>query len=149
MTILKPEFVEIKTRDGLTLPGLFYAAQKPKAVAIYLHGNGSASVFYNESKNHPLAAALARQRTSILYFNNRGAHVIKRLSVGTGQKRPRRNYGMAYEKIKESIPDIDGAISFLKKRGYRKFYLIGTSTGANKICVYNYYKPKNVFNKYV
>ena len=56
---------------------------------------------------------------------------------------------MAYEKIKDCIKDIDGVISYLKKLGYQKFYLIGESTGANKICVYNYYKPENKVSKYV
>ena len=56
-----------------------------------------------------------------------------------GKKEERKRFGMAYEKIKECIEDIDGAISFLKKHGYRKFYLAGASTGANKICVYNFY----------
>src|SRR6185503_9027609 len=45
--------------------------------------------------------------------------------------------------------DIDGAIEFLEAQGYEEFYLIGESTGANKICVYNYYKPNNKISKYV
>lgn len=145
----KPKFVEFETEDGLTLPGLLYAAPKSKAVAIYLHGNGSSSVFYDEAKNRALASALARKGVATLYFNNRGAHIVKKLSVRLGKKEERRPFGMAYEKIKECVPDIDGAVRFLKKRGYRAFHLIGASTGANKICVYNFYKPKNDFKKYV
>jgi pimeloyl-ACP methyl ester carboxylesterase len=56
---------------------------------------------------------------------------------------------MAYEKIKECVPDIDAALAFLKGRGFRTFYLIGASTGANKICVYNMYKRRNAVAKYV
>ncbi|MEK7550467.1 MAG: hypothetical protein AAB535_01670 [Patescibacteria group bacterium] len=33
--------------------------------------------------------------------------------------------------------------------GYSEFYLVWVSTGANKICVYDHCKPKNVFSKYV
>jgi predicted alpha/beta hydrolase len=40
--------VQIATEDGLTLPGIFYEAQNSKKAAIYLHGNGSSSVFYKD-----------------------------------------------------------------------------------------------------
>lgn len=147
--MIKPEFIEFPTKDGLTLPGLLYRGEKDKAVIINLHGNGSSSVFYDETKNRPLVSALAKKNVSILYFNNRGAYNVKKLYVRRGQKEIKKRFGMAYEKIKECVEDIDGAISFLKKRGYRKFYLVGASTGANKICVYNFYKPKNDIEKYI
>ncbi|MBI4217409.1 MAG: DUF1749 domain-containing protein [Parcubacteria group bacterium] len=146
---MEPKFIEFQTKDGLTLPGLLYRGKKDKAVVIYLHGNGSSSVFYDETKNRPLAFALTKKNISILYFNNRGAHIIKKLNVRRDKKEERKYFGMAYEKIKECILDIDAAIVFLKKQGYRKFYLAGSSTGANKICVYNLYKPKNDVEKYV
>lgn len=148
MKTSKPEFIEFQTKDGLTLPGLLYRAQG-KSVVIYLHGNGSSSIFYDAAKNHTLVPALAKKNISILYFNNRGAHIIKKLYVRHGKEEERKRFGMAYEKIKDCIIDIDGAISFLKKQSYRKFYLAGASTGANKICVYNFYKPKNNVEKYI
>ena len=146
----KPEFLEFQTSDGLVLPGLLYRSKKGRAVVIYLHGNGSSSIFYNAKKNQAhMASTLVSKSISIFYFNNRGAHFIKTLYVKRGRKEERRRYGMSYEKIKECVPDIDGAVSFLKKQGYREFYLAGASTGANKICVYNFYKPRNEFKKYV
>ena len=145
----KPEFVELVTQDGLTLPGLLYESARSKTAVIYLHGNGSSSIFYDETENKPLASALDKKNISILYFNNRGAHIIKKLYAKEGKKEVRKRFGMAYEKIKDCIPDIDGAIAFLKKRGYKTFYLVGASTGANKICVYNFYKPQNEIGKYV
>ena len=141
--MIKPEFIEFSTPDGLTLPGLLYRAKRSRAVLIYLHGNGSSSIFYDEAKNRTLATALARKNISTLFFNNRGAHIIKRLTVRRGGKERRGSFGMAHEKIRECVHDIDGAVAFLKKQGYRKFYLAGASTGANKICVYNFYRPKN------
>ncbi|OGH64590.1 MAG: hypothetical protein A2821_03425 [Candidatus Magasanikbacteria bacterium RIFCSPHIGHO2_01_FULL_41_23] len=149
MKTIEPKFIEFPTTDGLTLPGILYRGEKDKTAVIYLHGNGSSSVFYDETENQPLASALAPNNISILYFNNRGAHIIKKLNVKLNGKYERRLFGMAYEKIKECIYDIDGAISFLKKQGYSKFYLAGASTGANKICVYNFYKPKNEIAKYI
>lgn len=141
--------VEFDTEDGLRLPGLLYEVKGSKKVAIYLHGNGSSSIFYGVNENQDLPNALNKKGVSLLKFNNRGAHIIKKLNVRTGDEVERKNFGCAYEKIKDCIFDIDGAIKFLQGLGYKEFYLIGASTGANKICVYNYYKPKNVFSKYI
>lgn len=141
--------VQIKTKDGLTLPGILHEAHRSKAVAIHLHGNGSSSVFYYDDRQADMAAALAARGISLLLFNNRGAHYVKRLNIVKKGRSTRKRFGMAYEKIKDCIQDIDGAISFLRKRGFRTFYLIGESTGANKICVYHYYKPRNKVKKYV
>lgn len=149
MKLFEPKFVEINTKDGLTLPGLLYRKPKDKAAVIYLHGNGGSSVFNKQTKYWPLAEALAKQNISTLYFNNRGAQVINKLYVQRGKTVVRKRFGMAFEKIKECVADIDGAVAFLKKQGYRTFYLVGSSTGANKICVYNFYKPKNEIKKYI
>ncbi|MFA5925630.1 MAG: DUF1749 domain-containing protein [Parcubacteria group bacterium] len=145
----QPKFIEFKTKDGLKLPGLLYGVKKTEKIAIYLHGNGSSSVFYDKTENKILADALKKHNISIMFFNNRGANIVKKLDVKKGERKERKKYGMAFEKIKECIEDIDGAIYFLGKLGYKEFYLIGSSTGANKVCVYNFYKPKNQIIKYV
>lgn len=145
----EPKFVDFKTIDGLTLPGLLYESKGSKKVVIYLHGNGSTSVFYDEKENRDLPEALNKNGISTLKFNNRGANIIKKFTIIKNGVEERIPFGMAYEKIKECVLDIDGAVKFLQKLGYEEFYLAGASTGANKICVYNHYKPKNIFKKYV
>lgn len=144
-----PTLVQIKTEDGPVLPGLLYEAPKSKKVAIHLHGNGSTSVFYHDDQRDEQVKAMREKGISFLLFNNRGANYIKTLDIKKKGKVERKRFGMAYEKIKDCIQDIDGAIATLEKMGYREFYLIGESTGANKICVYNYYKPKNKVSKYI
>ncbi len=142
--------VQIKTADGLTLPGLLYKTKNSQKVAIHLHGNGSSSVFYSDDQRETLAKTLGNEGISLLMFNNRGAHYIKKLDIQKpNEEIEQKLFGMAYEKIKECVQDIDGAISFLKSKRYKEFYLIGESTGANKICVYNFYKPKNKVSKYI
>ena len=143
------EFVEFETEDGLTLPGLLYKAKGSKKVAIYIHGNGSSSIFYDESEHRDLPKELNNKEISFLKFNNRGAHIIKKLNVKVGENVERKKFGCAYEKIKDCVLDIDAALKFLQKLGYTEFYLIGASTGANKICVYNHYRPNNVFSKHI
>jgi pimeloyl-ACP methyl ester carboxylesterase len=144
-----PKLVQIQTEDGLILPGLLYEAPKSEKVAVHLHGNGSTSVFYSDDQRGILAQALIEEGISFLLFNNRGAHYIKKLDIIARGKKTQKRFGTAYEKIKECVYDIDGAVDFLKNRGYREFYLIGESTGSNKICVYNFYKPNNRVAKYI
>lgn len=144
-----PKFVEFETEDGLSLPGLLYRPRGSKRALINLHGNGSSSVFYDEFENRILASALAKKGISLLAFNNRGAHIIKKINVKKNDKVERKRFGMAYEKIKDCILDIDAAIKYLEKQGFNEFSLIGFSTGANKICIYHYYKPKNKVSNYI
>lgn len=149
MKEIDPKFIEFKATDGFVLPGLLYKAPKPKAAAIFLHGNGSSSIFYNKDWNQIFAEALAKNNISSLYFNNRGANIIHKLTAHTKNKTTRAYFGMAHEKIKECAEDIDGAVAFLNNVGYKTLYLVGGSTGANKICVYDHYRPKNPISKYV
>lgn len=143
------KFVEFNTKDGLVLPGLLYEVEGSKKVAIYLHGNGSSSIFYDESEHRDIPEQLNKKGISFLKFNNRGAHIIKKLNVKKEGGVEREKFGCAYEKIKDCVLDIDGVVKFLEKLGYLEFYLIGASTGANKICVYDHYKPNNIFKKYI
>ena len=84
--VIQPEFVGVQTKDGLNLTGLLYEAKKGRAVAIYFHGHGSSSVFYKGKTNRLLASTLAGKNISTLYFNNRGAHFIKKIYVRRGKK---------------------------------------------------------------
>ena len=144
------QLVSFLTSDHLSLPGLLYEPEKKTdRVAIYLHGNGSSSVFYGAREMNLFAKSLNRVGISFFPFNNRGAHWIKKLNKLVGDKKERILYGMTYELIKECVLDIGGAINFLKDKGYEEFYLIGASTGANKVVVYNYYQPKNPVAKYI
>jgi pimeloyl-ACP methyl ester carboxylesterase len=133
--------VRFETADGLDLAGLLYEPkrQSDRAV-IFLHGTGGASVFESKRTNL-LAETFTRNGIAYFAFNNRGAHVMKRLGGGWG--------GSAYERIRDCVPDIDGAVRMLRRRGYRDLTLVGHSTGANKVAVYDHYKPRNFIKRYV
>ncbi len=147
--MIKAQLVSFLASDKIRLPGLLYEPeQKTNKAAIFLHGNGSASVFYSTERMNILAEELNRKGIAFFPFNNRGAHYIKKLHR-MDESDERIEYGMAYELINECVPDIDGAIEFLKTKGYSEFYLIGHSTGANKIVVYDKYKPANEVKKYI
>ncbi|MEO8033764.1 MAG: alpha/beta fold hydrolase, partial [Acidobacteriota bacterium] len=57
--------------------------------------------------------------------------------------------GSAHEVLRKCVPDIDGAVAELRRRGFRDFTLVGHSTGANKVAVYDHFKPRNSIRRYV
>lgn len=137
--------VRFEATDGVALTGALYEPKKKTTRAIvFLHGNGGASVF-EARRTNVLAAEFLARGFAYLPFNNRGAHLMKWLRAG----KKRVGGGMAYERIRDAVPDIDGAARELRRRGYRELYLVGHSTGANKIAVYDHYKPRNPFKRYV
>lgn len=142
------ELVQLLSTDKLKLPGLLYVPDKQtKKVAIWLHGMGDTSVFYSSKRTNALGQALTDEGIAFLAFNNRGAHEKKTLSIANSEERFQG--GSNYEIISDCIKDIDGAVAFLNSKKYTEFYLIGHSSGANKICVYNQHAAHNPFSKFV
>ena len=140
------KLVRFEATDGVTLSGLLYAPPRsaPSRVVIYLHGTGGSSVFDSGRTN-----LLAQQFTDAGYvffpFNNRGSHLVRRLKAGG-----RSHFGgSAFELIRDAVHDVDGAIREMRRRGYRDLTLVGHSTGANKIAVYQRKKPRNAARRYV
>jgi pimeloyl-ACP methyl ester carboxylesterase len=134
------QLARFSATDGVDLTGLLYQPRRPRGVVIYLHGTGGSSIF-DSKRTNLLAAELLRHHLTFFPFNNRGAHLVRRLGRKLG--------GMAYERIRDCIFDIDGALRFLRSRGYRDIHLAGHSTGANKIAVYDHYKPRNSVRSYI
>jgi pimeloyl-ACP methyl ester carboxylesterase len=137
--------VRFEATDGVELTGLLFEPKRATNRAIvFLHGTGGSSVFESKRTN-AMAAALLQSSVAYFPFNNRGALVMRRMKAG------RRNVqgGCAYERIRDCVYDIDGAARELRRRGYRDLTLVGHSTGANKIAVYDHYKPRNPYKRYV
>lgn len=127
--------------DGAPLAGLLFEPRRRTfRVVIFLHGTGGSSVFESKRTN-ALAAAFAREGIAYFPFNNRGSHIIRRLGRDFG--------GSAFEKIRDCVFDIDGAVRELWSRGYRDITLAGHSTGANKVAVYDSLKRRNRVKRYV
>ena len=147
---MKAELIQFKTPDNLFLPGLLFRSSTfSTKVAIYLHGNGTSSILNAVDKINDIAKSLSKKNISFLVFNNRGAQLIHKAYREIDGKKEKVKTGTAYEIIRDCIYDINGALDYLKTKGFETFYLIGNSTGANKICVYNFYKPKNPFSKFI
>ena len=150
---MKLDFVSLLATDKVMLPGLFYRPDKPaEKAAVWLHGMGDNGTFYNPKRINALARALTKNGVALLAFNNRGAHNRKGLYIDdeTLPEEDRRLAGGThYELIADCVKDIDGAADFLKEQGFSALYLMGHSTGANKICAYHDRAKKNPFKKYV
>lgn len=150
---MRLELVSIVSSDKIWLPGLLYRPEKDTGkVAVWLHGMGDSAAFYKPLLINALGEALAEQGIALLAFNNRGAHNSKSLKIAdeTFPEEDRRYQGGTYyELINDCVKDIDGAVSFLKEQDFSEFYLLGHSTGANKICAYHVSAKENPFTKYV
>lgn len=154
---MKLRFDSFLATDKVMLPGLLYEPEKYKSgaakkAAIWLHGMGDNGIFYKPHLMNALGEALAQNNIALLTFNNRGAHSQKQLKLAD-ETLPEedRSYpgGTHYELIADCVKDIDGAAGFLKEQGFEELYLMGHSTGANKICAYHARVRHNPFAKYV
>jgi pimeloyl-ACP methyl ester carboxylesterase len=133
--------VRFEAVDGIALAGLLYEPRRTsKRAIIWLHGGGGASVFESRRTNL-LASIFIGQGIASFPFNNRGSGIVRRAGDTFG--------GSAFERIRDCVADIDVAIREVWRRGYRDITLAGHSTGANKIAVYDHYKPRNRARRYV
>jgi pimeloyl-ACP methyl ester carboxylesterase len=143
--------VRFDAADGVALAGALFepeaerrgrasSKRHPLRAALWIHGTGGSSIF--ESKRTMLLAPeLTARGIAFFPFNNRGAQIVRRAGKHLG--------GSAYERIRDCVHDIDGAVRELRRRGYRELYLLGHSTGANKIAVYDALRPRNRIARYV
>jgi pimeloyl-ACP methyl ester carboxylesterase len=126
-----PEFsavhlVQFDTPKGVKLSGYWIGALRPKRVIIWTHGLGS-TMF----SKLDIARLLAKDRTAVLMYNNRGHDYVSRIST-TKKSTKSRLGGSAYEVFTESADDISGAIRFAKKTAAKEIVLVGHSTGCQK-----------------
>jgi pimeloyl-ACP methyl ester carboxylesterase len=127
--------VKFPARDDFELAGLlFEPKRKSTRAAIFIHGMGGS---FESRRTNLLAAEFTKRGIAWFAFNNRGSYVM------------RLGGGLAIEKIRDAVHDIDGALRELRRRGYRDLTLIGHSTGANKIAVFDHYQPRNFARRYV
>jgi pimeloyl-ACP methyl ester carboxylesterase len=143
------KLIRFEATDGVDLGGLLYEPRRrTDRAAVFLHGTGGASIF-DSKRTNPLAEVFLRNRIAYFPFNNRGAHLVRWLRAKRGEARKLIGGGMAYELIRDCAHDIDGAVRMLRRRGYRDLTLIGHSTGANKIALYDRDRARNPVKRYV
>lgn len=123
---------KIITKDDLILEGLFFDTNSKDVVIIFIHGFPG-----NFYKNINLIESIRDFGYSILSLNTRGHDI---LSIISKKDSEHKVIGSAKEDFEDCIFDIDGAVKFLKEKGYKKIFLMGISSGADKV---GFYLSKN------
>lgn len=119
---------KIITKDRFVLEGLFFEADHRDVAIIFIHGFPT-----NFYKNMNLIKSMRDFDCSILSLNTRGHDI---LSIIHKMNKEYEVIGSAKENFEDCVFDIEGAIGFLKEKGYKKILLIGVSSGADKVGFY-------------
>lgn len=100
------------------LDGFWCRGRRPaRHLLVFVHG--MQSNFYRSQLKKDFMLAGARENVDVLSFNNRGAEEQT-----------------ATERFRDTLGDLDAALAFARRHGYRRVALAGHSTGCQKITYY-------------
>lgn len=137
---MQGELSRIITQKKFILNALFFGPKKPKNIFIHVHGLAG-----NLFSHTDLFEKIIDKDTGVLAFNNRGSSLFTR--VKKINSRAKKGYttftiGAAHEVFIDCVDDIAGAIKYAKSLGAKNIFLIGHSTGCQKIIYYLSKNPK-------
>lgn len=130
------DLVEVITKDGLPLTGIM---AKPKnncdTVLFWVHGLTS-NFYSNQKLLNSIAKQVLSEDIAFASFNNRGHDMVsgfkRAVRVGESNEYNYVNIGAGYEVFEECVLDLEAVINYLISLGYKKIFLAGHSSGANK-----------------
>lgn len=144
---MKPFYlVETITKDKLVHQGIFFHPSRKatggklssKRALLWVHG--LTSTFYGDTTLFgELTDACEKEGMGFAAFNNRGHDETSSFRKIDSTKTKGYDHvyiGAGREVFEECVYDIESGISFLEQQGFREVFLIGHSTGANKVCYY-------------
>ena len=134
---MKQKLVRINSIDNIEMVGILYEPEN-KTNKIVIHIHGLCGNFYENRFLDTLADKYTKNGISFLTFNNRGTNFISELLKGNEFE----IIGGCYEKFTDCLLDIDGAVNYVKEKGYTDIILEGHSYGCNK-AIYYYYKRQD------
>ncbi len=130
------ELHQIITKDGIPLEGLFFKPKRKSGVAA-LWISGLTGRFSNRPEwMLSVANVLNNRNIAFAIFDHRGQGTINFLRKKVKNRTKKVLGGTTFERFEHCVYDIDAVIRFLRKKGYKKIFLLGHSTGANKIAYY-------------
>lgn len=126
---IQTQLCTFKTADNERLHGLLFTPpdDRPDLALVFVHG--VAMNFYLPPFSI-FGQELAKRGRHCFVTNTRGHDWISRAGNLT------KLGGSAYEKLEDCLFDLDGALDYLKRQGYRRFVLVGHSLGAIKSIIY-------------
>lgn len=107
----------------------FWAYGKRPARTLLIFVHGMHSNFYRSAFKKELMRAGPPRSVDVLSFNNRGSE----RDVET-------------ERFRDCLDDIDAAIRFAKSKGYKRIFLMGHSTGCQKIAYWQFLRKSRVLS---
>jgi pimeloyl-ACP methyl ester carboxylesterase len=127
------DLIQVTTRDGVRLDGMFQAPSGSLSVAVdafcFVHGTGSN--FYSSTLFDALSERFRELGCGILRVNTRGHDGISNAVTARGGQR----LGAAYEVMDDCRHDLAAWLGWLQEGGFRHVGLVGHSGGAVK-CLY-------------
>jgi pimeloyl-ACP methyl ester carboxylesterase len=102
-----------KPLDAFWIPG----RRRHPTLLVIVHGMGGN--FYRSALKKEWLRACGRYGFDVLTFNNRGS-----------------DRDVAFERFGDCVADLDAALAAGRRLGYRRFVLLGHSTGCQKITLY-------------
>ncbi len=140
--------IDILTPKKFILNGLWFGAESPSKIIIFVHGLGG-----NAFSSHKLITPLANSQTAVITFSNRGHDQIS--SIKKIDNRKKKGYsritaGASMEIFTDCVDDIQGTVNYaLSVNPKALIYLIGHSTGCQKAVYYLSRSGKQKFIKAV
>lgn len=132
---MKNSIIRINTSDNAELQGILYEPEKSKEI-IFIHVHGYAGNFYENHFLDYYSGFLTKNDIAFLSFNNRGHDYISDIPVHKESRIDFISGGSAYERVSWINNDIDAAVNYALKLGYKEIYLQGHSLGCNKVFKY-------------
>ncbi len=128
--------------DGVKLNAFM---NRPRSVRAYkdlavLHVHGLTGNFFGSTGIMEISKRLASSGITFMSIETRGSYIVEVFNKGRGKHSSEQARGSAFERFEESVYDIDGAVSFLRRAGFRRIVLSGHSSGCQKIAYYAYKK---------
>jgi pimeloyl-ACP methyl ester carboxylesterase len=123
------QILTFTTADNERLHGALFTPNEKASDLALIFVHGVAMNFYLPPLFN-FGQELSQRGHHCFVINTRGHDWISRAGNLT------KFGGSAYENLDDCVADFDGAIEFLKRRGYRRFVFIGHSLGAIKSIIY-------------
>lgn len=129
----------ITTSDGELLSGVVADPKgRKKAAVVWVHGLTS-SFDGGQTLMRLMIGQLSRIGVGYFKFNTRGYALA---DYGRRARGKSGFIGGGFERFTDCVKDIEAVVRLARQRGYKKIFLVGHSTGANKIVYYAARRPR-------
>lgn len=132
---LDGRLIHFEATDKVSLEG-FISEPSSRRKGIVVHIHGLTGNFHRTTLFWELANLYNRNGYALFSINTRGANIIQRLPKKKGKKTEKFLAGTAFERFEHCAYDIEGAVRYCRKQGYRNIILQGHSTGCQKAVYY-------------